>query len=577
MMGEHSPKAFLKARRPERYSDSAQVIHQELDRSLLEYHLDSLTTRSQEGAFEHFARKLCEREICPNLLPTTGPTGGGDSKADTETYPVATQLSLVWLVGEAEGAAHERWAFAFSANRKWKPKLESDITKIAKTGRGYSKAFFVTNQAVKASTRAKLEDDLCSKHGLEVRILDRTWILDCVFGNGHQDLAIDILGVTALSSHQQRLGSQDRDNQEDLAALEERIETASRNGNLDPVLVDDALNAADRTRNLEKPAMQIEAAYQRAERLASRCGSQRQRVEVAYQLAYTRYFWLEDFQGFVEQYAVVEKRALGSRNIFDLERLYTLWTCLFSAVHSKLIALNAVTLKEFTATLTKELDRLVDEEDRPSTSLQAKTFLIEMRLLQSRFINEPVGEQLRALTDVIQRSAGLVGYSLRPLIETLTEIGSLFEDDAAYEELFETILSVSVQRDGDLAAAQLLLTRGQKLLQLDRPVQAIANLGRSLTKLYKDESRNALSVALYLTAIAYDAVGLPWAARGTLLAAASIAIDEYWKYDKITIPQYLATQRLKWIELKLGRIPQLLAWHEHSTGQNLGLSSSMRI
>ena len=79
---------FMRARRPELYSDS--MIHSEAqpDRNQFEYHLDTLTNRKQETEFETFARLLAEIEICPNLLPQTGPTGGGDSKVDTETYPV---------------------------------------------------------------------------------------------------------------------------------------------------------------------------------------------------------------------------------------------------------------------------------------------------------------------------------------------------------------------------------------------------------------------------------------------------------------------------------------------------------
>src|SRR5262245_20704602 len=94
-----SPKAFLKARRPERFSDSTTVEATSVDRSLLEFHLHSLTSRSQELDFERFARHLCEREVCPNLLPHTGPSGGGDSKVDSETYPVAAELALAWYVG----------------------------------------------------------------------------------------------------------------------------------------------------------------------------------------------------------------------------------------------------------------------------------------------------------------------------------------------------------------------------------------------------------------------------------------------------------------------------------------------
>lgn len=131
-----SPRAFLRTRRPERFPDSAVDDRPVLERPLLEYHLSTLTNRSQELAFESFAFELAKREIAPNLLPHTGPTGGGDSKVDSETYPVTPQLSLAWIAGAPEGAASERWAFAFSAKAEWKSKVRCDIAKIAGTGRG---------------------------------------------------------------------------------------------------------------------------------------------------------------------------------------------------------------------------------------------------------------------------------------------------------------------------------------------------------------------------------------------------------------------------------------------------------
>jgi hypothetical protein len=194
-----SPRSFLKARRPERFSDTVVAEATELDRSLLEFHLSSLTSRSQETDFERFARRLCEREICPNLLPQTGPTGGGDSKVDSETYPVADALALAWYIGLGREAAQERWAFAFSAKADWPPKVRSDIAKIRGTAREYTKAFFVTNQAVPDRKRAEVEDALRTQYGIDVRILDRTWILDRVFEGRHEEFAVNELGVTALS------------------------------------------------------------------------------------------------------------------------------------------------------------------------------------------------------------------------------------------------------------------------------------------------------------------------------------------------------------------------------------------
>jgi hypothetical protein len=122
-----SPREFLKARRPERFSDSEPVSVPVLDRSMLEYHLGTMTNRSQEADFARFALRLAEREVCPNLLPQTGPTGGGDSKADTETSPVADKLSDIWCSGIGREARSERWAFAISAKKEWRAKVKSDV------------------------------------------------------------------------------------------------------------------------------------------------------------------------------------------------------------------------------------------------------------------------------------------------------------------------------------------------------------------------------------------------------------------------------------------------------------------
>jgi hypothetical protein len=160
-----TPKQFMRARRPERFSDSVASDEPILDRSILEYHLSTLTNRSQEVAFATFARHLAEREVCPNLLPQTGPTGGGDSKVDSETYPEADEIALGWYVGTGIQAASERWGFAFSAKKEWKDKAIADVDKAVATGRGYARVFFISNQFIRDKARAEVEDELREKHG----------------------------------------------------------------------------------------------------------------------------------------------------------------------------------------------------------------------------------------------------------------------------------------------------------------------------------------------------------------------------------------------------------------------------
>jgi tetratricopeptide (TPR) repeat protein len=557
-----SPKSFLKARRPERFSDTTAKEATELDRSLLEFHLNSLTSRGQETDFEHFARRLCEREICPNLLPQTGPTGGGDSKVDSETYPVAEGLTLAWYTGVGREAGQERWAFAFSAKADWASKGRSDIAKIAGTGRGYTKAFFVTNQAVADRKRANFEDTLRAKYGIDVRVLDRTWILDRVFTNHHEGLAVSELKATGLSRREVVKGPRDVKRQGELDEVEKRIHEGVEAGRFGGALVDDALDAADLARGLESPRNQVEGRYARADELAGKYGSSRQQVEVAYQWAWTLYYWFEDYGAFAEQYGIVEARARGSQNAYDLERVFTLWITLHWTVGRGDLDPEKASYEARTETLITELNRLKSEKDRPSAVLQAETMLLEVQLARRLYAKEPFDDVLRSLKQVVLRSEGLVGYPLEPLVESLSEIGPVLEGSPAYGELFETIVQVASTRDGEIRGARLLLARGETQLLQGRRVEAIATLGRSVVHLYRHESRRDITKALYLCGCAYDEIGLPWAARGTLLAAASVATNDFWQYGEITPYQAACYRQLKWVELRLGRLPHILAWHE---------------
>lgn len=134
-----SPKEFLKARRPERFSDSISIEVGQLDRAILEFQLSTLNRRNLELAFENFAKKLCEKTICPNLLEQTGPVAGGDGKTDTQTFPVSEQTKILWFVGVNDDAHKERWAFAISTQEDWRKKCRKDIRKINDTSREYKK------------------------------------------------------------------------------------------------------------------------------------------------------------------------------------------------------------------------------------------------------------------------------------------------------------------------------------------------------------------------------------------------------------------------------------------------------
>jgi hypothetical protein len=555
-----SPRSFLKERRPYLFSDSFRKEASLLDRSLLEYHLESLTSRSQENDFQEFARRLAAVEICPNLLPQTGPTGGGDSKVDSETFPVADSLALAWYVGTAREGATERWGFAMSAKREWRSKLREDVAKIVATGRGYAKAFFITSRYVRDRDRAALEDELTKKHGIDVRILDRTWILDRVFNNRREQLAIDILKIETATQTDVQQGPRDVQREQEQSEIELRIEQRTQEEQFVPGLVDDCLKSALLARGLERPRTEIDGRFIRAQRIAEKCGTPHQQLLVAYNWAWTAYFWYEDYHLFARFYPEVESRALGTTNPYELELLSNLWKILVPVVRSNQLDSSTIDFDARTEQLSIELERLAQDEQRASAALQAKSLQLTMQLL----LAAPADKErvFVALKDVVEQAQNLIGFPLQPLCESIFVIGSAFDNSAEYQSLFDFLVETTATREGETAAARLLLRRGQQQIAGKHPSEAIRTIGRALVRLFKHENRFELVLALYLMSISYERLGLLWAARGMLLAASSIAAHDLWIHGEVTPLQAACFNRLKWLELQLGRVPQVLTWHE---------------
>lgn len=253
-----SPSDFMRARRPEIFSDSHTVIESRLTRELLEYHLDTLTSRKQETEFEYFAKRLAEKEICPNLIPQTGPTGGGDSKTDTETYPVSDAIAERWYQGIGREASSERWAFAFSAKKEWRPKVQGDVKKIVATNRDYKRIIFITNQFVRDKVRAEIEDELTRLYSIPVRIHDRSWIIDKVFTNDRQALTIESLHLTGFDNETNKKGPRDLNRETELRELDAEIADTARYQGVEYQLAEDCLRSAELARGLELPRVEVD-------------------------------------------------------------------------------------------------------------------------------------------------------------------------------------------------------------------------------------------------------------------------------------------------------------------------------
>ena len=555
-----NPREFMRARHPDLFSDTQVDNESQLSKSVFEYHLDTLTSRKQEYEFEHFCRKLAEKEICPNLRPQTGPTGGGDSKVDTETYPVAEEIAERWWIG-SPSAGSERWAFAFSAKKKWKPKVRADVNNILSTGRDYKHIYFFTNQFASDKQRAEQEDVLSKHAKIPVHIIDRAWIVEKVYEAGHLELAIDTLGIEdARSERRSRPGPHDTQRLTELEELDRQVADPSCYQAARYQLVEDCLRSALLARGLERSRNEVEARFAQAERLAQDIDYRPQRLRISYNRAWTAYWWYEDYSVFNRFYEEVEQRAKESDQAHEVELLVNLWQLLMPSVAEERITAQDAKVESRRQRVARMLEAIAADPLRLNNALQARTNLVLMRITQAAQAGR--SDQLEScwldLVQIVDESAVLGAYPIEPLSDLVAEFGEVM-DGPAFDSLYEKLADVIGQRRNDGAAGETYSRRAFQKLQQEKPYEAIRWFGKAEELLIKDEYRKELMIALAGSSCAYERVGLLWAARNKMLAVVERALAVFNEEGELAHQTLLVLNRLVWIELQLGYIPRILS------------------
>ncbi|ETU79908.1 hypothetical protein Q095_00361 [Pseudomonas aeruginosa PS50] len=549
------PQDFLRARRPEQFSDSVKLQESTIDRSMLEYHFGTLNNRSQELQFEIFVRKLCEREICPNLVPQTGPTAGGDGKTDTETYPVSSQIAFFWGVNEAPEA--ERWAFGVSTQKDWRKKCRADVESIMSTERGYVRAFCISSQFIKNSLRAELQDELTEQYGVKVTIFDRTWLLDKTLQPKNQHLAIDYLGLTGSIESKIQIGPFDADKQIQLTEIERQIEQIEDPGRLTLSQVDLYTKRAVIYKELERDAAAVEHYFNIAVRAAKRFGTQRQHFDALYQLTWAAYWWLESAELFEETFEKAIGAAKETDNVEVWEKVVTLFNLVVTTHREGKCTLDVALLE---ATIREKLNSIAGDADMISGGLQAETSLALLDLLFAKN-EEQVNSTFRSLSEIADSANKLIGYPMARLVNLLEELDVAFGDLESYEELMDKLIDDAGERENSRIKADKYLRRGALSSDKKDYYRAIKCFGQSLYGLYSSESKTEMFAALYMLSHAYERQGLLWAARGAALMAAYLATSDALKEQRGNAKQAAVFQQLMWIEGQLGRLGQSLTWY----------------
>ena len=553
------PSEYMRARRPYLFSDGETTTGYHLDRAVFDHHLDTLTNRNQHLDFELFARKISEKHLAANLRPPTGPMGGGDSKADTETYPVAEEIQSRWYLGQPN-SGEKAWAFAFSTKKTWSSKVRDDVKGLVDTGRHYDLIYFITSRYARDKDRSRVEDELSEKYAVPVKILDRSWIIDTVFEGDHFDIAYDYLKVGSYDPNKEVIGSSDFKRQAQLENLERELNDDERYTNVAYQRVEDALIVAKLSRGIEKPRFETDGRYERAIALAKKDGIGRQELRATYEYAWTTYWWFDDFSKFNDLYSQVEALSVNSDKAIDLELLHNLFNLIYSSVHNGFMTPESMFFEERYKKLNKALSEVASDKTRPNNALEAETMLLLIEVYEVIHGDDQntVSECWGKFSDILDRAKTLGEYSAEKLPEIIEIFGSIISDDAQYDELCEKLANFISKRRGEGEAGIILLKRGQQKLEAEKRYDAIKFLGKAASLLIKREYRSELFDALFLIAVAYRGAGLLWSARSTCLAACLNAFSEFEEHDEF-IPQTIVSIKLfAWITLELGHIPDFL-------------------
>ena len=559
-----SPSEYYKQKRPEYFSDSKSIYEVVLTREQLAFELSQISKNQKQDEFETFSRRLAEKFIAPNLIPQVGPTGGGDAKVDSETYPVSQDISERWFIPENGWSNGEKWGFAISAKEDWKSKLKADVSKIINTNRGYTRVYFITNQKPSAKDKSNAQDKLKAELEIEVVILDGEWILEKVFANDLINLVVDSLNLSEIFKRKiQSVGRNDAERLEKLSELESKINNPNRYSEFDFQLVEDCIEAAILSRMLEKPRDEVDGKFERAIRFCKKTDNHKQWVRIHYQRAWTNLNWYDDYPAFITEFNNFKKRVSVAPATAYLELYVNLFNVLIGLSNSGKCDLGSlgVSMADEEKKIFSLLNLFENNPHKLCSSLIAKTYKTILFLMSS-LGKEAAGNHIKDLSNHINNSRGFIEFPFEHFKNIIEVFGDVFPDSLEFDILTDTIGDISESRHSELAAGETFLKRGIQKMEADLYKDGIVYFGKAVLKLAKEESKDGMYISLIGLSRAYKALGLVWAASNCLVGAGNISLNSWREKGLIDERTYSCAKELAINELLLGRIPPFLAFHE---------------
>ena len=513
-----SPYQFYRKMRPEYFSDSH--TEKAMGEDMFCFYMNNLSKNMKQDQFEEMTRQMVGKLVTPNLIPSTGPAGGGDGKTDLETYPVDDNVSEKWYYSDA-CKGNEKWAFAISCKEDWASKIKSDVQKIVGTGRGFNKIFFCTNQFVPSKKKAEQYDKNKADYSVDVYIFDLNWYKQAVFERDCYDIAIKTLNLDDQFKEVKIEGAGDKRKREKLAEIDSRIGVTKLNGRLDTAYIDDLLAAAILSRELELPKIEIKGRFSLSLEQARKYGTSQQVFNVIYQIGWTSFFWFEEPDEMYQQYLQLKDMLQKEINPIRIEKCYNLYNLVNTAIVFNLFQ-KEQSIQNEEKYWNDLFQKLSEDDEHKSSYLYLKISLLETQIINSQIKGENIAEPLVLLRDALKEVPCHIDISFEMHAEIIRQIGTLVSDNPVFEEIVDMVADESAKRHSEISSAEVHFTRGVQNLEKEDNLNAIRHFGKCIVGFQKEETKGRLVQAAGMLAFAYKELDLMYSAKNLFVKALSL-------------------------------------------------------
>lgn len=182
----------------------------------------------------------------------------------------------------------------------------------------------MTNQAIKNDKRLEYQYAKKEETGLDIIILDKTWILEKALDNKNLDLLV-IIGITTPIKEKQT-GINDLKKQRRIFDIEKKLQDYSVKEIINKDVIDLAIESAILSRDLEEDEVTVVGKFNRALRMAREKNDIVDERNILYDLAWYYHWWLNDEANFEKYYMEYQDEVSKDKKIEEILKLATLWT-----------------------------------------------------------------------------------------------------------------------------------------------------------------------------------------------------------------------------------------------------------